>query len=168
MEQFRKVSAWLWRNKEKLVLAALVIVLIYQVYQVQFAAPEEDPEKIVPVPPRGGVPARMQDLPPELPLMPARPDENKLVASNPFSAEGLGAGEVDEFGDRQPDLELIEIRPWTGGTYVAEIRTQTARPKRYGVGDQFESYQIISIDPSAGEVVIYSEEHRRNFTYTLE
>jgi len=100
--------------------------------------------------------------------MPTRPDGNKLVASNPFSAEGLGAGEVDEFGERRPELELLEIRPWTGDTHVAEIRTQTARAKRYGVGDAFESYRIISIDPNAGEVVIYSEEHRRNFTFTLD
>jgi len=66
-----------------------------------------------------------------------------------------------------PVVELIKIMPWTGGTYVAEIRTQNARPKRYGVGDQFESYQIISIDPSAGKVVLYSEEHRRNLTLRI-
>jgi len=60
-------------------------------------------------------------------------------------------------------FDLIRIMPWTGGTYVAEIRTQAeeAKAKRYGVGDSFGSYRIISIDPSGVEVAVYSEEHRR-------
>jgi hypothetical protein len=65
------------------------------------------------------------------------------------------------------DLELIGIRPWTGGTYVAEIKSQTMRPKRFAVGDEFGPYRIISIDPNAGEVVVYSEEHRRNYTLRI-
>ncbi len=149
-----------------MVLAGLVLVLIYQVYKVKFAATEVAEDTVQFVPPRGTVPASDVELPPPPPADPDRPDTKRLVRSNPFSANGLGGGPGQGEDSAKPDLELLRIMPWTGGTYVAEIRTQTARPKRYGVGDQFESYQIISIDPNANEVVIYSEEHRRNFTFT--
>ena len=151
-----------------MVLAGLVIVLMYQVYKVKFAPVEVTEDGVQFVPPRGTVSESSVEVPPPPPGDPDRPDTKRLVRSNPFSAIGLG-GEGGADGDsNKPDLELLRIMPWTGGTFVAEIRTQTDRPKRYGVGDQFESYQIISIDPSAGEVVIYSEEHRRNFTLTAE
>ena len=168
MEQLRKVGDWLWRNKEKMVLAGLVLVLIYQVYKVKFAPPEAEEDGPRFVLPSGSVRDTITELPPPPPSDPDRPDTKRLVRSNPFSAIGLGGDNLDEDGQAQPELELLKIMPWTGGTFVAEIRTQTARPKRYGVGDQFESYRIISIDPSAKEVVVYSEEHRKNFTFTVE
>jgi hypothetical protein len=80
----------------------------------------------------------------------------------PDVALPVAAEEPAEF-----DLELIAIRPWTGGTYVAEIRTETMQPKRFGVGEPFKSYRIISIDPQAGEVVVYSKEHDRNYTLRM-
>lgn len=149
-----------------MVLASLVLVLMYQVYKVKFAPVEVSEDGVQFVPPRGTVTDSKVEEPPPPPPDPDRPDTKRLARSNPFSANGLGTGAGAGDEDAMPDLELLRIMPWTGGTYVAEIRTQTDRPKRYGVGDQFESYQIISIDPNANEVVIYSEEHRRNFTFT--
>ncbi len=151
-----------------MVLAGLVLVLIYQVYKVKFAPPEAEEEGVIFVPPSGTMSNFDIELPPPPPPDPDRPDTKRLVRSNPFSAIGLGQGGTGSDGEKRPDLELIKIIPYTGGTYVAQIRTQTARPKLYGIGEQFESYRIISIDPTAQEVVIYSEEHRKNFTYTPE
>lgn len=151
-----------------MVLAGLVLVLMYQVYKVKFAPSEVAEEGVQFVPPRGTVTDSKVEEPPPPPPDPDRPDTKRLVRSNPFSANGLGGGAGPGDESAMPDLEVLRVMPWTGGTYVAEIRTQTTRPKRYGVGDQFESYQIISIDPNANEVVIYSEEHRRNFTFTPE
>jgi len=169
LEQLRKVGDWLWRNKEKLVLAGLVLVLIYQVYKVKFAPPEETEDQVSFVPPRGTVSGvAVDDLPPPPPPEPDRPDTKRMVRSNPFSAIGLGTGEVGPDGQTKPDLKLLRIMPWTGNTNVAEIRSQTLKAKRYGVGDSFESFRIISIDPNAQEVVVYSEEHRSEFTLTPE
>jgi hypothetical protein len=167
LDQLRKVGNWLWRNKEKLVLAGLVIVLIYQVYKVRFAPTEAEREEVIFQPPRGSVPpGEREDFPDPPPALPDRPDTKRLVSSNPFSAEGLGEGGPGADGGPQVDAELLAIRPFSGGTWVAEIRTQTERPKRFGVGEGFESFKVISIDPAEQKVVIYSEEHRREFTLT--
>lgn len=166
MDQLRKVGDWLWRNKEKLVLAGLVIVLIYQVYKVRFAPTEAEQEEVIFQPPRGSVPpGAATEMPDPPPPLPDRPDTKRLVSANPFSAEGLGEGR-DAEGGPELDAELLAIRPFSGGTWVAEIRTQTERPKRFGVGEGFESFKVISIDPTEQKVVIYSEEHRREFTLT--
>lgn len=147
-------------------LAALVAVLCQQVYTVAYKPKEDEAAASIFKPPKGNwQPAAELDVPPSPPLLPDRPDAKRMLRRNPFSADGLdSSGEAG--GVARPDLVVVRIVPWTGGTHVAEIRTQTARPKRYGVGDAFEAYKIISIDPDAKEVVIYSEEHRSNFTYT--
>lgn len=150
-------------------MAGLVLVLIYQVYKVKFAPPEEAEDQVSIVPPRGSIASGdVVDPPPPPPSDPDRPDTKRIVRSNPFSAIGLGEGEVGADGRTKPDLTLLRIMPWTGGTNVAEIRTQTEKAKRYGVGDSFESFRIISINANAKEVVVYSEEHRSEFTLTPE
>lgn len=151
-----------------MVLAGLVAVLIYQVYKVKFAPVETTEDKINIVPPSGTVTDPPDDeLPPEPPSDPNRPDTRRLVQKNPFSAIGLG-GSLSEDTDQKPDLTLLKIMAYSGGKFVAQIRTQTARPKLYGIGAEFESYRIVSIDPNAQKVVIYSEEHRAEFTFTPE
>ena len=67
LEQLRKVGDWLWRNKEKMVLAGLVLVLIYQVYKVKFAPTEAEENGPLFVPPSGTVSSTIVELPPPPP-----------------------------------------------------------------------------------------------------
>lgn len=149
-------------------LAGLVVVLMYQVYKVKFAPTEAEEDETILRPPSSQVSAEQAQGPPPPPADPDRPDTKRLVRSNPFSAVGLGEGQTGDGELGKPDAVLVRILPWTGGTYVAEIRTQTQKAKRFGVGEGFESFRVISINQAAQEVVIYSEEHRGNFTLTPE
>ena len=96
------------------------------------------------------------------PLPPSPVAYNALVKDNPFTAANTP---TDRGRDTdQPKISLLAIREW-GDTYRAQIQTRTR--KWYEAGESFETYQLVSIDPDAGTVEIFSEQHGRSFTYAL-
>ncbi|HOF41530.1 MAG TPA: hypothetical protein PLD73_15780 [Candidatus Hydrogenedentes bacterium] len=243
MDILRKLGDWGWMNKERLVLAILVIFLIYRIYVVmnpttieeqtaQAAAAQRSTaaQAAMPGPPaipgmpspsawddddedededypggRPGVvqssqrpqaqraasgdqplvftqhmpPKRIPDptnlpaewteaqgkppVPPANPLPPSPVAYNALVKENPFTAATVERSTPDGPGGR-PNLRLLAIREW-GDTYRAQIQTRTR--KWYAAGESFETYQLVSIDPDAGTVVIFSEQDGQNYTFAL-
>ncbi len=96
------------------------------------------------------------------PLPPSPVAYNALVKDNPFTA-ATDRKDVDTTGG-PPNIRLLAIREW-GNTYRAQIQTRTR--KWYEAGESFETYQLVSIDPDAGTVEIFSEQHGRTYTYAL-
>lgn len=231
MENLRKVGDWAWANKERLVLAILVVFLAYRIYAVlnpttieeqtaqasrarqqqpeSTSADESDDEAGGPQNrlrrfqqgPGGGAaseeetaepedtpfmftqhmpPKRIPDandlpedwteeegrppMPPANPLPPAPVPYNALVKDNPFAATSTGSSGPTGAEERPP-LALLAIREWGDGTYRAQIYTRTR--KWYEEGEQFETYQLISINPEEKTVEIFSEQHGRSFTYEV-
>jgi hypothetical protein len=101
--------------------------------------------------------------PPANPLPPSPVAYNALVKDNPFTAATDERRPQDGPG-APPNLRLLAIREW-GDTYRAQIQTRTR--KWYAAGESFETYQLVSIDPEDGSVVIFSEQDGQNYTYTL-
>lgn len=102
--------------------------------------------------------------PPAPPLPPEPVAFNALVKDNPFTAVTSGGGGGRDSGTR-PQLRLLNIMELPTGEYRALIQTRTRQ--WYEEGEQFETYQLLSIDPAGGTVDIFSEQHGRAFTYSL-
>ncbi len=224
MDKLRKIGDWAWDNKERLVLAILVVFLAYRIYAVlnpttleeeaaarAAAAPtpanrfdDDDDDDMLgmgrfqrgfeqeaaPAAPAAQAPLvftqhrpprRIPDptnlpdewteeegrppAPPPNPLPPAPIPFQPLVNDNPFTAT-TATTDGRPGDERRPDLRLLAIREWgTSGIYRANILTRTRG--WYEEGEQFETYELVSIDPEAGTVEIFSEQHGRIFTYSL-
>jgi len=174
VEKIRKIIEWLWRNKERMVLGVVVLVLISRVYGVLNpktppAIPNYDPPKSQPPTSEEraelGFPVR--PVPPA-PLVPAvwKP----LWDRNPFwynaSVGGSAANQNTEAID--PGIRLLRINTLPDGTARAQIETASSMKKWYTEGEPFLKYELISIDPAAQECVLYSEELGRRFTIRKE
>lgn len=181
-----KIRTWLWLNKEKLVLAALVVVLIYQIYKVT-----NPQERVTVQPPQPPLPRTRVDVdspegqeiiarvveefpdvdnPPPPPEPVRLPDTSGLVAANPFTVYvgGLtGASRDEEEAEGEPDISLASIQQRPDGTYLAEMRVD-GRRSRAEEGEEFGDgrYRLERIDAGNNSVVIYSENHGRRFTFT--
>lgn len=162
--QLRKAGIWLWNQKEKMILVALILVLCYRVWGVMnpaeltFEEPGAAIAKPRPIP---------KDPPPPVPVLPRSPDFKGLVRTNPFTIHSALPGTREgEAREDRPNLTVIRIVPWAGGDYRAEIVTQGARPKRYKEGEQFETYRLIDIDEVNNQVTIFSNAHNKNFVIT--
>ena len=219
MDKLRKIGDWAWDNKERLVLAILVVFLGYRIYAVlnpttleeQAAAeaaaqpPADRPDNAEPglgrlarrngqeppptdrpteaplqltqhVPPRPipdptdlpeewTVDEGRPPAPPPNPLPPAPVPYQSLVSDNPFTATTT-TSDGRPGDERRPEMRLLAIREWGAtGQYRANILTRTRG--WYEEGEQFETYELVSIDPEAGTVDIYSEQHGQIFTYSL-
>jgi hypothetical protein len=227
----RKIGDWAWVNKERLVLAVLVLFLAYRIYtvlnpstleeQTAQAAPaagsqvqdgaEEGPEwpdgdqaqglrqrlrnrqgqqgedgegaaeatdpaeqplvftQHMPprrIPDPNDLPEEWEEsegrppMPPANPLPPAPVAYKALVNDNPFTATDIGKDDED-FGE----VALLDIKPWGPDSYRALIQTRTQ--KWYEEGESFEAYTLISIDPEAGTVEVFSESTGTTRTYTI-
>jgi hypothetical protein len=164
--QLRKAGAWIWNQKEKMILVALILVLCYRVWGVM-NPPEVNFEESA----RGANPPKprqiLKDPPPPVPVLPRSPDFKGLVRTNPFTVHSALPGSREgEAREERPNLTVVRIVPWTGGEYRAEIITQGARPKRYKEGEQFESYRLVDIDEINNQVTIFSNAHNKNFVIT--
>ena len=165
MDQLIKLRAWLWLNKEKILLGALVLVLCFQVYKVVYPPEVELPDP--PKPPKNTMPEDSRILPGMPPIIPPLPDRvpaTGLIENNPFTVYGIDRGTER---DRKPQLWFVGLRPWGDG-WRAEITTNpNARPKRYQEGEEFESFRLEKIDVENKEIVVYSQADGRSFTYPL-
>ena len=180
LSQLRKAGLWVWNQKEKMVLVALLAFLCFRVYVVlnpvsaedldAQPAPAKETTKKPPVAPPGG-PAITSANVPEPPLRPQvqrAEDYKPLVRQNPFTIYGamLGTNTRGEVAEETIDVTLNKIIKWRDGTYRAELMTKTARPKFYAEGEPFESYKLMDIDVTGNTVTIYSTAQEK--TYTLK
>jgi hypothetical protein len=166
----RKIGTIIWNNKERLVLVIMVGVLCYRVYEVINPPP---PVEIPVVPqPRNVIPNDWKDAPPvptPIPTVDQQPPTRELVSRNPFSTlsggQGVGStvGGEDDIG-----LQLLGIKPWSGGTFRAQVITKGGKKQYVSEGEEFEEFRIISIDKDAGTVRVFSEKSKKSTTLKLK
>lgn len=166
MDKLRKIGLLLWQNKERMVLVLLVAILAYRVYRVMTETYE------IPDPPRlGAAPVKepgSEDTANAALPAPETSSENyqSLSERNPFwyygtRTEGASAQDVTE----EDDILLLDIQPRPGGRYAARIQTRGV--KWYQEGEEFESYQVLKIDPEARTVEVYSGKSGTTLTLTM-
>lgn len=170
--QLRKAGAWLWNQKEKMFLAALLIVLCFRVYLVLSPAQastktSETPKK---KPAATAAPSKMSAEsvpdPGPRPISERAEDFRPLVRQNPFTIWSIAAtGKSASGSDEETiDVTLNNIVKWSDGAYRAELTTKvTGKSKRYKEGEVFENYKLMSIDPANKMVTIYSSAHDKTF-----
>ncbi|HOZ47587.1 MAG TPA: hypothetical protein PLO37_17740 [Candidatus Hydrogenedentes bacterium] len=173
--KLRKLVEWLWRNKERMILAIVVVVLILRVWEVlnpaavplapTYAFPRtqwpEDPVEVAHI----GFPG-----PPPLSPPPPMPENWKpLWQRNPFwyNAESGGAGGEDDAIARDPGIYLTRIAKRPDGKLRARLRTPSSQ-KWYDEGEQFEKYELVSIDEEKRECVVFLKEFGRRVTLTMQ
>ena len=177
--KLRKGGIWVWNQKEKMVLFALLIFLCYRVYVVLISPPDllaqgsdgvpgsgkstgTTPTK----PPATATPAKLPAAPPQLPVLERADDWKPLVRQNPFTIYGMMQGTAKTGGTTEETIDVVlnRILKWRDGTYRAEMTTKVSgRPKYYKEGEPFESYKLMSIDAANGTVTIFSTGHDRTF-----
>jgi hypothetical protein len=159
--QLRKIGTWIWLNKERMFLAALVVVLCYRVYLVVYPpAPEADVRITMPRNPQNVAPEELSEITPGTP--PAAPPPfiretwRSLYVRNPFTyyaAEGGG----ETAGAEELNISLLDIQILPNGKERARIRTSST-VKWYTEGEKFEQFELLEIDPDAQTAVVYSEQ----------
>ncbi|MCC6487285.1 MAG: hypothetical protein IT364_07275 [Candidatus Hydrogenedentes bacterium] len=162
----QKTGVWIWNQKEKMVLFALMLVLLFRAVLVVKGTTLELEDKVKANPPK---PPEEVVMPPDKPAPPRQADFQGLVQRNPFSITGISSEtQTDDSAPERLPLELERIVPWSDGTVRAVIRSKDARGRRYAEGEAFEDYRIVSIDDATKTVVVYSSTYDRNFTLTAQ
>lgn len=176
MSKLRKIVAWIWRNKERMLFGVLVLLLCYCVWKV--VNPDPPPSLEVDTrPPRAELPEEWEDGPPAPPA--ATPDPlpraatDALLGDNPFtvhggpSTAGARAAEADEEESDEPEVQLVRVIPGPADTYRAELRINN-RPRRVSQGDVVEGLRIERVDGRNSTVVVVSEESGKRTTLRAE
>jgi len=158
----QKTGAWIWNQKEKMVLVILLCVFGFRVYQVVNGPPPAPPDDTT----KKVAPDDTPDLPGPRQARAPKVNYQSLVQRNPFSVYGVSiGGDESRDGDQRIDLTLVRIVPWHDGSYRAEmVSSRDTRTRRYEEGEPFEGYRVETIDPVANTVTVYSSEHERSFT----
>lgn len=168
MNWLRKIGNWLWLNKERMVLAVMVCILIFRVYQVLNPGAEGINTGVF-QPPRDQIPAddpRLPQLPPLVSPNPVSEDWSKLWRFSLFTYRQPRQGGP---GGRSPnqseelDLTLLQIRSKGDGTWLAQIKT-ASRTAWKEKGESFEQYTLQEIDPDTQCVTIFSEQRQQPLT----
>lgn len=147
-----------------MVLAIMVAILVFRVYQVLNPTPLEQGKNYrLPGTPEGIGPG----LPPPPPPPELTDDWSRLwrrVIWRWDALQGAGAGGTGTDQNAALDISLVQLREITPGDWRARIRTQT-RTTWYESGEQFEQYTLMEIEPGdngAGCVTIFSDREQRN------
>jgi hypothetical protein len=162
VNNLRKVGAWLWDNKERMVLAVLFVVLCYRVYWVVYPPPVESARQF---PAPGTQPPEGVPQPPAIPLPPVEPATDALVERNPFSVHD-GAPPAAE---QEPQIDLELVRTMRTGPNSARAQLIVDRQRTWVTeGEEVGGYRVERIDPDGDEVVVRSQREGRRFTLRVE
>lgn len=159
-----------------MILAVVVVILCHRVYQVMH--PKEPPPPPNYTYPRTQLPEDPQELTelgfpgaPPLPPMPvAAKVWNQLWKRNAFWYSPKQVGPDDDKLQqflRNPGVRLRNITQGKAGKYRAQLQTSSSR-KWYDEGEQFEQFELVSIDPEKQECVVYSMEFQQPVTLKKE
>jgi hypothetical protein len=148
-----------------MVLAVVVGILVFRVYQVLRPATGMDPGRDIPRPP--------SSTPPPTPPVAANPITQEkpesraaLLARHPFVWQALGNQSDASGADSDaPQLEIRRFGKTPDGRSQAQIKSR-ASTKWYTVGSKFESYEITDIDVDAKTVKVYSENSQKESVIT--
>jgi hypothetical protein len=163
MDKLRKFGMWLWQNKERMVLVFLVAVLAFRVYKVMTAQTElpADPKR-----PIDG-PAPETPIPPDPVQDSSTESYQSLSQRNPFWYYGARPEITgNEGAEEEENIRLLNIQRSPDNQYVAQIQTQVT--KWYREGEEFESYQLMRIDPENQQVEVYSGKSGTTLTLALQ
>lgn len=171
MDKLRKIGSWFWYNKERMVLLVLVVVLGYRVYGVVYPG---DPPVWPNIPvPQTALPETVEErqalgLPGDLPLPPLSGLPGvytSLYERNPFwyySGRSQEDGADGDINVEDLNIELLDIQEASG---EPRARLRTIRTTSwYSEQEQFEEFELVSIDMETRTVVVYSERYGRQFT----
>lgn len=165
MNRLRKIASWLWLNKERMVLAVMVIILMFRVRAV--VQPEIGVEKTPPALARRQLPEGVRPPAPPGPAPTVRdlPDYGGLSKRNMFvwvKPGDRGPGDGPEGPQPPRDLKVLSINPGRNETYRAWIQTASSK-KWIAEGKSFEKYVLLSIDPDEGCCEILATDTQQKF-----
>ncbi len=171
MDKALKILKWIWDVKERALLVVLVLALGVQVYRMVAPPDVEDVAPPTVAPPRASLPDDWQDGPPrpntvDPPQLPRVPVD-ELTRRSPFTVRDTQPAAPRELTPERAGLQLLRIVPWRGDAHRAELRINQRR-QRMDEGDEYQGFRVERIDANAGEVDVYSTEHDRLFTLTVE
>ena len=145
-DKIRKIGGWFWRNKERLILAVMVIYLGTRVYEV-FKEQEVDTTFISP--PRPLTKEKIDELveagklPPEAPATPPKSypygQYNTLATKNPFYYNATTQGNTTDQA-QQWDLEVLRVAEPEPGKIRVKIRHGSVNAW-YDEGESFAEYR---------------------------
>lgn len=150
-----------------MVLAVMVAILVFRVYQVlnpppittgpTFQYPDNDaPEGIGP------------GIPPPPPSPELTDDWSRLWRRTIYrwdAQRGGGTTRDNRNEQERLDISLVDLRD-VNGDWRARIRTQS-RTAWYAAGEQFQQYTLMEIDSERGCVTIFSDREQRNIPLCL-
>ena len=143
MDKLRKFGAWLWLNKERMLLGVLVGFLCYRVYVVM--EPQKFDAKDFRPPGNSGNVGLGDALPPIAPSAPPGAPLTSLGTRNPFLYRQGAATDSD--GETVLDIMLVEApKVDRDGDLRARIKPrERGRTKTYFVGKQVRKWMINEI-----------------------
>jgi hypothetical protein len=174
MDKLQKIGAWFWRNKERIVLIVMLLVLAYRVYGVMNPAPAKiwphvpTPQTILP---EAGEERQSLGLPNNPPVRP--PDGlpgvyTSVYEKNPF---WYYSGQKQQEGKQEVSVEDLNIQllniQEVDGKPRAQLHTSRTT-KWYFEGESFEEFELTRIDTETQTVVVYSEKYTRQFTLKMQ
>jgi hypothetical protein len=173
-DKLRKIGRFIWNNKERLILAGLLAYLVYRVYLVLQAVPEE---QVLIHPVHNAIPERIMaeleesgDLPPVPPPPAPAPypygQYASLVRTNPFYMHATTAAAGGGQETQQWDVAVLDVQEPIPGKRRARIRHGTSTAW-YDEGDSFVAYELTAVDMEARTATIFSTEHRRSRTFEV-
>jgi hypothetical protein len=150
MDKMRKFFEWLWLSKERFVLAAMVLVLCWNLYRVVY------PEKLTELPTHRPPSRTFEDEPLNTtPLAPAQTqDWASVYTPNPFWALS-GKSNKDDDKNVDAGITLLEVRK-VKDKARAKLQTESAA-RWYDEGESFESFELMSVDLEAKTCQVRSE-----------
>jgi hypothetical protein len=172
VDKLRKISKWIWLNKERMLLAVMFALLCYRVYVVVYPPPPPQfplvkaPTAHLPESPEERKELGLPEAPPPRPPMDLPGNFSSLYNRNPF---WYYSGQKQETGTEVTaenlGIKLLNIRE-VGGRWRAQLRTSSTT-KWYDEGEQFEEFELQKINPEDKTVVIYAERYAKRFTLSI-
>ena len=161
IEKLRKLGAWVWRSKERIVLAILVVVLAYRIYEVRYGQGPEETSAAgsTPIYPSEAYPT--DKLPPPPPDMAGPSVPVPILTRNPldWTAGSTSTGQ----GPETTNIVLVNLGGSESNPRVRIRFGDDLRRSPWMRPDQWDSdrrYRVVSIDLE-GESCVLEVDGRR-------
>lgn len=166
MEKLNKIGAILMANKERAVLAVMVVIFGWRVYAVL------NPEQSLPPATYRLPKADDGQIPPSAVPAPPPPRQatslEAIYTPNPFwslsSQKEVRGNDKEAIEDAQ--ISLVRIQKGRGGRVRAQIKT-AGSTQWFDEGASFESFQLLQINPDEGTCLVRSERLGKNITLSV-
>jgi len=164
VDKLKNIGAVLWANKERMVLAVMVLVFGWRVYAVlnpeqslpamNYRLPKADDGQI----PKAAVPPA--------PAVRQTVSLEAAYTPNPFWALSSQKEARASQGPEDAGISLLRIQKGRGGRVRAQIRT-TSSTQWFDEGAPFESFHLLQINPEDGTCLVQSERLGKNITLRI-